>query len=143
MPVYVLRHEIKDAKTAAQAQAVFDNNIGVISQAGTEASNNIEQELSLRLEKGDGDTGDDDSEPGRAGTVWLGPDDPAHEYSNQGNAIHLMQTAIKKAPTAAVAKTIRDQNAELIDSMPGIAERLDFAVSKRFEEKTQGSKTLL
>ena len=140
---YVLRHEIKDAKTGAQAQAVFDNNIGVISQAGTDASNNIEQELNLRLEKGDGDAGDDDSQPSHARTVWLGPDEPAREYSNEGNAVHLMQTAIKKAKTAAVAKTIRDQNAELIDSMPGIAERLDFAVSKRFEEKTQGSKTLL
>lgn len=61
--VFVLRNLIKDAKTAALAQAVFNQNVEVINKAGDQAVNDLEAELTRRVEKGDpppnGDAGDD------------------------------------------------------------------------------------
>ncbi|MGI9491891.1 MAG: hypothetical protein ACR2QF_05750, partial [Geminicoccaceae bacterium] len=87
-------------------------------------------ELERRKKKDDGD------KPDPPTTVWLGVDDTEHSYNGQGNAIHLMKTAIRDAKTAAAAKTILDQNVELIAAMPErIGKDLEFEVSKRFEDK--------
>ena len=104
--VHVLRCEIQDAKTPALAKAVFDQNMEVIGNAGDEASKDLEAELNRRFEKDAAGSSNGDSRPTAAGTVWLGPDDTEHAFNSQGNAVHLMQTAIKKANTPAAAKTI-------------------------------------
>ncbi|MGI9504877.1 MAG: recombinase RecT, partial [Geminicoccaceae bacterium] len=145
--VFVLRNLIKDAKTPALAQAVFDHNLRLITQAGKEAGDSLEAELVRSQQKANlTQCGPDQAqaEPGNVDTVWLGPDDPKHAFNGEGNAIHLMRTAIREAKTAAAAKTIRDQNADLIGRMPDrIGEELDFEVSKRFEGKDQEGGQLL
>ena len=51
--IFVLRNEIKDARTASMARTVFNQNMELLSRAGKEAQDDMEAELKRRMEKGD------------------------------------------------------------------------------------------